>query len=166
MSRELTVAWELLNAVTRARQQLAAARPMIWERARLPTAERTIVLKATAEGSRWRPSADGDRVVIRVSVETHLLDGRRLTSCLDVIVSPQRWSVQPYIVLADGREQILWDGPIDERDDSADFLESIDVAARSLLRATMRLDFNDPARADIGELVGLRFSSAPPALRR
>lgn len=166
MPRELTVAWELLNAVTRARQQLAAARPMIWDRARLPTAERTIILRATAEGSRWRPDADGDRMVMRVSVEAHLLDGRRLTSCLDVIVSPERWSVQPYILLADGREQLLWDGPIDERDDTTGFLESVDAAARSLLRATMRLDFNDPAGADVGELAELRFSSEPPALRR
>lgn len=156
MSRELTVAWELLDAVTRARQQLAAARPMIWERSRLPTAEHTAILRATTDGTRWRPSIDGDRFVVRVSVETHLPDARRLTSCLDIIVSLQRWSVQPYIMLTDGREQLLWDGPIDERSDSDGFLESVDTAARNLLRATMRVDFNDPARVDAGELLGLR----------
>jgi hypothetical protein len=156
MSRELDVAWELLDAVTRARQQLAAARPMIWEKARLPTAEHTVVLRATSNGGRWLPAADGDKFVIRVSVEAHLLDGRRLTSCLDIIVSSQRWSVQPYLVLTDGRETVLWEGPVDERYDTFGFLESVDAATKSLLRATMRIDFTDPTRAEAGELMGLR----------
>jgi len=145
MARDLTVAWELLTAVTRARQQLATARPLIWEKARLPTAEHTIIVKASADGNRWRRSdANGtDEVVMRVSLETHLLDGRHLTSCLDIVASPQRWRAQPYITLADGTDQLLWEGQASERDDPADFAESVDSAARSLLRATMALDFTD-----------------------
>jgi hypothetical protein len=155
MSRELIVAWEVLDAVTRARQQLAAARPMIWERSHLPTAEHTIVLRATTEGSRWRPSADGNTFVIRVSVEVHLPDARRLTSCLDVIVAPDRLSVHPYITLTDGREALLWDGASDERHDTIGLLETVDAAARSLLRATMRVDYQDPTRADLRDMIGL-----------
>jgi hypothetical protein len=154
--RELTVAWELLDAVTRARQQLAAARPLIWEKARLPTAEHTVILRAAADGSNWRPNSGGDRIVIRVTVETHLPDGRRLASCLDFVINEVRWSVQPYILLTDGREQLLWDGPIDERADTSGFFEVVDSAARNLLRATLRIDFNDPARSDASELMGLR----------
>lgn len=144
MSRELTVAWELLNAVARARQQLATVRPMIWERERLPTAERMVIVKASADGDRWRQSDGDDRVVIRVSVETHLRDGRRVTSCLDIVATPQRWFAQPYITLAGEKEQLLWEGPRSEQDDPAAFVESVDTAAKNLLDATMGIDFSDP----------------------
>lgn len=145
MARDLSVAWELLTAVTRARQQLATARPLIWEKARLPTAEHTQIVKASADGGRWRASSaiDADQVIMRVSLETHLGDGRRLTSCLDIVASPRRWVTQPYITLADGTERLLWEGKAAEREDSADFAESVDSAARSLLNATMGLNFAD-----------------------
>jgi hypothetical protein len=146
MSRELTVAFELLNAVTRARQQLSSARPMIWERARLPTAEHTVIVDASADGSRWRRNGETDQIVMRVSVETHLMDGRRLTSCLDIVASPNRWRAQPYITLADGIEQTLWEGQTSEREDPVGFVESVDSAAKSLLSATMRLDFDSLER--------------------
>lgn len=145
MARDLAAAWELLTAVTRARQQLAAARPLIWEKARLPTAEHTVIVRASADGDRWRASnVNGtDQVVMRVSLETHLPDGRRLTSCLDIVAGPRHWRAQPYITLADGVEQLIWEGQASERDDPADFAESVDSAARSLLAATMSLDFSD-----------------------
>ncbi|MGD0019180.1 MAG: hypothetical protein ABSD62_07985 [Candidatus Limnocylindrales bacterium] len=144
MSRDLTAAWELLNAVTRARQQLASARPMIWERERLPTAERTVIVKASADGDRWRHVNGGDQIVMRVSVETHLRDGRRLTSCLDIVATPKRWYAQPYITLASDTEQILWEGVRVDRDDPSGFAEHVDSAARNLLDATMGMDFSDP----------------------
>jgi len=145
VARDLTAAWELLTAVTRARQQLATARPLIWEKARLPTAERAVIVKASADGNRWRQSNGNgaDQVVMRVSLETHLLDGRCLTSCLDIVASPYRWRAQPYITLVDGTERLLWEGQASERDDPALFAESVDTAARSLLSATMSLDFTD-----------------------
>jgi hypothetical protein len=145
MARDLTVAWELLTAVTRARQQLAAARPMIWEKARLPTAEHTVIVKASVDGDRWRRSnVNGtDQVVMRVSLETHLADGRRLMSCLDIVASPRRWQAQPYITLADGTERLIWEGQTSEKEDSTNFADSVDSATRSLLDATMDLDFSD-----------------------
>jgi hypothetical protein len=145
MARDLTVAWELLTAVTRARQQLAAARPLIWDKAHLPTAERMAIVKASADGDRWRRSNTNgvDQVVMRVSLETHLKDGRRVTSCLDIVASPRRWQAQPYIKLADGTERLIWEGQACENEDPAGFTESIDSAARSLLDATLGLDFTD-----------------------
>jgi hypothetical protein len=104
MARDLAATWELLTAVTRARQQLASARPLIWEKARLPTSEHTLIIKASAAGERWSHTNNGsDQVVMRVSLETLLKDGRRLASCA----------------------------------------ESVDSAARSLLDATMKLDFGE-----------------------
>jgi hypothetical protein len=145
MARDLTVAWDLLTAVTRARQQLASARPLIWEKARLPTAEHTIIVKASADGDRWKQSGSSgtDQIVMRVSLETLLADGRRLTSCLDIVASPRRWRTQPYITLADGVEKLIWEGQTSEREDPASFAESVDSAAKSLLTATMGLDFSD-----------------------
>ena len=145
MARDLTVAWELLTAVTRARQHLATARPLIWEKARLPTAEHTVIVKASADGDRWQqPNDNGsDQVVMRVSLETHLADGRRLTSCLDIVASPRHWRAQPYITLADGVERLIWEGQASDKDDPSSFAESVDSAARNLLDATMNLDFSD-----------------------
>jgi hypothetical protein len=145
MARDLTVAWELLTAVTRARQHLATARPLIWEKAHLPTAEHTIIVKAPADGIRRQESSVNatDQVVMRVSLETHLVDGRRLMSCLDIVASPHRWKAQPYITLADGVERRIWEGQSADKDDPSSFAESVDSAARSLLDATMSLDFSD-----------------------
>ena len=145
MARDLTVAWELLTAVMRARQQLAAARPLIWDKAHLPTAERMAIVKASADGDRWRQSnTDGtDQVVMRVSLETHLKDGRRVTSCLDIVAGPRRWKAQPYIKVADGTERLIWEGQNCEKEDPARFAESVDSAAKSLLDATVGLDFTD-----------------------
>jgi hypothetical protein len=144
MARDLAVTWQLLTAVTRARQQLASARPLIWEKARLPTAERMLIVKASAAGERWSRTNNGsDQVVMRVSLETLLKDGRRLESCLDIVASPQHWTTQPYIMLGDGAQRLIWEGMSSEKDDPAGFDESVDSAARSLLDATMKLDFSD-----------------------
>jgi hypothetical protein len=148
MARDLTVAWELLTAVTRARAQLASARPMIWEKARLPTSEHTLIVKASAI-ERWKHvSINGtDQVVMRVSLETLLKDGRRLASCLDIVASPRHWTAQPYITLADGVNRLIWEGKASEKDDPASFAETVDRAAKSLLDATMKLDFGDIDKA-------------------
>lgn len=143
MARDLTVAWELLTAVTRARQALASARPLIWERARLPTAEHFLIFKATADRRLLEAGTGPDEVVVKVSLETHLMDGRRLNSCLDIVASPSRWRALPYITLADGGEHIFWEGPATDRDDAAGFWEFVDTAAQSLLNATMALDFGN-----------------------
>jgi hypothetical protein len=144
MARDLAAAWEFLTAVTRARQQLALARPLIWEKARLPTSEHTLIIKASAAGERWSRSNNGsDEVVMRVSLETLLKDGRRLTSYLDIVASPRHWTTQPYIMLGDGDQRLIWEGKASEQEDPASFAESVDSAARSLLDATMKLDFTD-----------------------
>ena len=140
MARDLAATWELLTAVTRARQQLASARPLIWEKARLPTSEHTQIVKASAAGERWSRTNNGaDQVVMQVSVETLLKDGRRLASCLDIVASPQHWTTQPYITL--GGQQLIWEGSASQREDPAGLAESVDSAARSLLDATMKVDF-------------------------
>jgi hypothetical protein len=145
MARDLTVAYDLLTAVTRARQQLASARPLIWDKARLPTAEHTIIVKASADGERWtRSNPNGaDQIVMRVSLETHLKDGRRVTSCLDIATSPDRWRAQPYITLSNDVERLVWEGQPADREDADGFAESVDAAARSLIEATLRLDFTN-----------------------
>lgn len=144
MARDLAATWELLTAVTRARQQLASARPLIWEKARLPTSEHTLIVKASAAGERWSKMSDSsDQVVMRVSLETLLKDGRRLASCLDIVASPSHWTAQPYITLGDRAQRLIWEGKATEREDSAGFAESVDSAARSLLDATMELDFGE-----------------------
>jgi hypothetical protein len=66
-----------------------------------------------------------------------------VTSCLDIVASPRRWQAQPYIKLADGTERLIWEGQACENEDPAGFTESIDSAARSLLDATLGLDFTD-----------------------
>jgi hypothetical protein len=133
MARDLSPAWELLSVVTRARLQLATARPLIWEKARLPTAERTQIVNSTAGGT--------DQVLMRVALETHLPDGRLVTSCLDIVASPRRWRAQPYITLNNGTDWLVWEGAATERDDAAAFAQSVDAAARSLLSETMSIDF-------------------------
>jgi hypothetical protein len=144
MSRDLTVAWELLTAVTRAQQQIATARHQIWEKARLPTAEHTFVVTASADGERWqRSSATGpDQVVLRIALETHLKDGRRLTSCLDIVIGPTRWRTMPYITLPGGAAELLWEGRTTEKDDPAGLVDIVDSATRNLLDATMSLDLS------------------------
>jgi hypothetical protein len=144
MSRDLSPAWELLSVVTRARQHLATARPAIWEKARLPTAERTQIVRSTAAG--------GDQIVMRVALETHLGDGRLVTSCLDIVASPRRWRVQPYITLDNGTEWLVWEGAATERDDSTAFAQAVDSATRSLLSETMNVDFKAlPGGAEPGQ---------------
>jgi hypothetical protein len=145
MARDLSVAWELLTLVTRARQQLATARPLIWEKARLPTSEHTLIVKASAAGERWQSTNENgtDQILMRVSLETLLKDGRRLASCLDIVASPRRWAAQPYITLADGVNRLIWEGKQAEKDDPASFAETVDKAARSLLDATLKLDFGE-----------------------
>jgi hypothetical protein len=133
MSRDMTVAWELLTAVERARQQIAKARPQIWERFRLPTAEHTSIGLA---------SADGERVVLRVSLETHLADGRLAHSCLDVAVGSSRWRVQTYILLTGGATStFLWQGQSEERDDTTGFLAMVESVTQGLIQATLSMDF-------------------------
>jgi hypothetical protein len=144
MPRDLTAAWELLNAVARARQQLSSARPLIWERERLPTAERWAIVKAGGGGDRWLQPAGVEQVVLRVSLETHLADGRHVTSCLDIVATPKRWFTQPYITLAGATERLLWEGSRSARDDPSGFADQVDDAARELLDATMKIDFKDP----------------------
>jgi hypothetical protein len=143
MARDLTVAWEFLRAVVRGRQRLASARPVIWEKARLPTAQHTAVLTLppTADGTYASPPAETDQIAVRVTLETQLKDGRRLISCLDVAASLRRWRVQPYITLVDGTERSVWQGQAVERDDSTGFADIVDSAAQSLLNATTSLDF-------------------------
>lgn len=143
MSRDLSVAWELLTAVTRVHRQLAAARPQIWERFRLPTAEHTSIMSVPSEPDQLgHTDPAGDHVAVRVSLDTHLPDGRLLSSCLDITVGPRRWRTQPYIALSGGAAHtFLWEGQAVERDDTTGFIEMIDSVTQSLLQATLGLDF-------------------------
>ncbi len=149
MAQDLTVAWEFVAAVARGRQRLAAARPLIWEAARLPTAEHTTVVASPPVGNLGRPagSAETDQIAIRLTLETHLKNGRRLVSTLDVAARPRRWRVYPFITLVDGPEQAVWQGQAIERDDSPGFADLVDSAAQSLLEATLALDFAELDRA-------------------
>lgn len=133
MARDLTAAWEFLTGATRARQRLAAARPLIWDRARLPTAERIAILRSSP--------ADAEVISIRVSLETLLKDGRRLASCVDLLAEPHRWRVRPFIVLGDATERPLWEGQAIDREDSTGFADAVDSAAYAVLEATLNLDF-------------------------
>lgn len=142
MAHDLTAAWEFLTAATRARQRLAVARPLIWDKARLPTAEHVAILRSSAAGDRGRPpGADAEVISIRVSLETLLKDGRRLASCVDLVAEPQRWRVRPYIVLGDAAERPLWEGQAIDQEDSTGFADAVDSAAYALLEATLNLDF-------------------------
>ena len=143
MTRDLTAAWDFLVGATHARQRLATARPLIWEKARLPTAERTFVLRGSPGGGRERPpdEEDADFITIRISIETLLPDGRRLDSCVDLVAGPRRWLVRPYIAFGDALEQPLWEGQVIDRDDPTGFADAVDAAAQALLEATMSLDF-------------------------
>lgn len=149
MARDLTVAWELLVAVARARQILATARPQIWQKARLPTAEHLSIVKASADRGPWREwnLSGPESVIVRLSLETLLVDGRRLTSCLDVVTSPTRWLALPYIMLADQPPQLVWAGPTTELDESAGFAGFVDSAASNLVKATLELDFGNVGAA-------------------
>jgi hypothetical protein len=86
MARDLTAAWEFLTAVTRARQRLASARPLIWEKVRLPTAEHMTILRTAPEANPSRPvnGMDAEHIAIRLSVDTHLKDGRRVISGVEI----------------------------------------------------------------------------------
>ena len=143
MARELNVAWEFLTGVSRGRQRLATARPLIWEKARLPTAERTALITAPLAGDPGQASSsiETDEITVRVALETHLKDGRRLVSCVDVTARPRRWLVHPYITLLDGAEKSIWQGQSVERDDSTGFADLVDFAAIRLVEATTSLDF-------------------------
>lgn len=148
MARDLTAAWEFLTAATRARQRLATARPLIWDRARLPTAEHTAIVRTAPAGERGWPAGgrETDQIAIRVSLETVLKDGRRLISCLELAASPRRWRARPYIALGDSAEGPLWEGQAVERDDYTGFADAVDSAAYALLEATTSLDFAAIAR--------------------
>ena len=158
MARDLTAAWEFLTGATRARQRLATARPLIWDKARLPTAEHTAILRTSPAGDRAGRApgaaatsgltlmvapgaADTDVITIRVSLETHLKDGRRLSSCVELVAGPRHWRIWPYIVIQDATEETLWDGQAIDREDSTGFVDAVDSAAYAVLEATMNLDF-------------------------
>jgi len=145
MARDLTAAWEFLTAVTRARQRLASARPLICEKARLPTAEHMTILRTVPEVNPSRPgnSSDAEQITIRVSLHTHFPDGRRLISAVDVSAGPRRWRVRPFTALVDSTERLLWEGQTLERDDWSGFADAVDSAANALLETTLRLDFAD-----------------------
>ena len=143
MARDLTAAWDFLTAAARARQRLATARPLIWDKARLPTAEHAVILRTSPAVGRERApdTAEPEQITIRISLETHLTDGRRLLSCLDLVAGARRWQALSYISLGDAAGQLLWEGQAIDRDDSAGFADAIDAAAYGLLEATMSLDF-------------------------
>jgi hypothetical protein len=46
-------------------------------------------------------------------------------------------------MLGDGVQRLIWEGKASEQEDPASFAESVDSAARSLLDATMKLDFGE-----------------------
>jgi hypothetical protein len=148
MSGEMTAAWQLLTAVARARQQLSSTRPLIWERARLPTAEHAVIVRPT-DGGAPRAGASGmaAEVVMRLTLETHLANGRRLTSCLDVVAAPNRWRASPYIELADGSGELVWQGQIVECDDLIALVDALDKATQALISATLEVDFASLGRA-------------------
>jgi hypothetical protein len=136
MARDLTAAWEFLTAATRARQRLATARPLIWDKARLPTAEHTAIVRTAPAGA-----GETDRIAVRVSLETLLKDGRRVISCLELAASPQRWRARPFIAFGDAAEGSLWEGQAVEGDDYAGFADAVDSEAYALVEATTSLDF-------------------------
>ena len=143
MARDLTAAWEFLSGATRARQRLATARPLIWDRARLPTAEHTTILRTSPSDDRGQTpaAADIDPITIRVSIETHLKDGRRLVSCVELVAGPRQWRVRPYVALTDAIDRPLWEGQAVDREDSTGFAEVADSAAYAVIEATLNLDF-------------------------
>jgi len=142
MSGEMTAAWQLLTAVARARQQLSATRPLIWERARLPTAEHAVIVRPTDVGApRAGATSMAAEVVMRLTLETHLADGRRLTSCLDVVAAPNRWRARPYIELGNGPGELIWQGEVVECGDLPDLVDALDRATQALVTATLGLDF-------------------------
>jgi hypothetical protein len=142
MSRDLSVAWELLTTIEHARQQLSAARHQIWDKARLPTAEHTSLTSVSADGGRWGQwNVGAEHILVRLSLETQLPDGRRLTSRLDVVTGPRRWLVWPYIILVGGNEERIWEGALSDREDPSGFAGYVDAATASLLAATMNVDF-------------------------
>ncbi len=141
MSRDLTVAWELLTAIAVVQQRLATVRPFIWERTRLATAEHTLIVRANVDGDTWRPSDEGDHVVVEVSVETRLPDGRTVGSYIEIVAGREHWRVHPYIGV-DGGVETLWELPAAERDEVTAFLESVELASRHLVSATIRVDFD------------------------
>jgi hypothetical protein len=103
------------------------------------------ILRIVPEVNPGRPGngSDTEHIAIRVTLATHLKDGRRLISCLDVSASPRRWRVQPYITLTEGGDRLLWEGQALERDDSSGFADAVDAAAIGLTDATLSLDFAD-----------------------
>lgn len=136
MSGEMMAAWQLLTAVARARQQLSSTRPVIWQRARLPTADHAVILPPAET-----PAGAADQVVVRVSLETHLPDGRRVISCLDVTAKPDTWRVRPYIELSDRQNQLIWDGQFVESANPKELAGLLDRATQALISATLGLDF-------------------------
>jgi hypothetical protein len=142
MSGEMTAAWQLLTAVARARQQLSSTRPLIWEKARLPTAEHAVIVKPADVGtSRAGTTGMAAEVVMRLTMEMQLQSGRRLTSCLDVVAAPNRWRARPYIEYGDGTGELVWQGEMVECGDLPDLVDSLDRATQALIAATLDLDF-------------------------
>lgn len=157
MSREMTVSYELLTAIADVQKHLAGIRPFIWERARLATAERTTIARASierpiigiiggeivhGEGYTWHSDDNGGNVVVEVSVMTRLRDGRSVSSVISMVTGPDRWRVHPFIQLEDDGTSILWEGASLERDDPASFRECLDAASKALVNQTIRLDFS------------------------
>jgi hypothetical protein len=142
LASDLTAAWEFLTGATRARLRLATARPLIWAKTRLPTAEHTTILRLSPARGNDQPTVEPatDFITIRISIETLLQDGRRLASCVDLVAGRRRWFVRPYIALGDALDRPLWEGQVADRDDSAGFADAADAAAQALLEATLSLD--------------------------
>jgi hypothetical protein len=141
MSGEMTAAWQLLTAVARARHQLSATRPQIWERARLPTAEHAVIVRPAEGAPRAGAASMAAEVVMRLTLEMHLQSGRRLTSCLDVVAAPNRWRATPYIEYEDGTGELVWQGQMVECGDLPELVDALDRATQSLIEATLSLDF-------------------------
>jgi hypothetical protein len=143
LASDLSAAWEFLAGVTRARQRLATARHLIWERANLPTAEHTVVGGSPAHADERPPESDAtDPIAVIVSVETLLKDGRRLVTCVELTAGPRLWRIRPYVALADATDRPIWEGQAMDRDDSAGFADMADAAASAVVEATLSVDFS------------------------
>jgi hypothetical protein len=132
--------WDVLAAVSAARDELRAIRSEVWSRALLSSKEVLHVDRVRVDGRGWSPDPTGDVVVTEAAIVTTMPDGHDIDSVVTLLLSRDRWQVQSEVTVLNDAVTVVWEGPIASGTVRTDLAPALLAAARQIVASTLALD--------------------------